>query len=220
MKLTTADELLIQRCVDDELSPAETASLLRRLESLDSGWKSLACGLLEDRSLRQLLSSENPDKADLSVGLAEGVVAVSEKRPLLAAPPAGTLRQMTRRWWSHPVTSLTLCAAIFFVGGMLLQDQLWSGSGTRGMTVGTTSMPAGSTNAALPAGAWKFQLPGQRPVDIPVYQKPGDLKRMDRNHPLFDSDQKQRAVRWLIVPAGDGKSMLVPVTDEPVPQIQ
>jgi hypothetical protein len=43
---------------------------------------------------------------------------------------------------------------------------------------------------------------------------------MDRNHPLFDSDQKQRAVRWLIVPAGDGKSMLVPVTEEPVPQIQ
>lgn len=69
MKLTTADELLIQRCVDDELGPAETAVLLRRLEELDLGWKSLACGLLEDRSLRQILSGEAIDGLEVSAGV-------------------------------------------------------------------------------------------------------------------------------------------------------
>jgi hypothetical protein len=216
MKLTTADELLIQRCVDDELGPAETAALLRRLEELDLGWKSLACGLLEDRSLRRILSGEAIEDLKLSAGVDGTADESSGQRSVLAVRPPENFRQMTRRWWSHPVTSLTLCAAIFFVGGMLLQDQLWSDAGAARLTMSTT----GNSGTALPVGAWKFQLPGQRPVDVPVYQRAGDLMRMDRNHPLFDSDQKQRAVRWLIVPAGDGKSMLVPVTEEPVPQIQ
>jgi len=222
MKLSERDEILIQRCVDGEMSSDDTASLLRRLETLDHGWKHLACGLLEDRSLRRILTDRravvqkphgDASGAPHPVSSAHGATATSLK--------TDGLRHLTRRWWSHPVTSLTLCAAIAFVGGMLIQDQLRSDSATAGLASGRVQeSPAGGAVPVSQAGDWKFQLPGQRPVNVPVYQKPGDLMQIDRNHPLFETDSNRDSVRWLIVPAGDGKSMLVPVSDGQVPQIQ
>jgi len=55
--LNKNDDLQIQRCVDQELSPAETRSLLQRLDSLNNGWKHLACGLLEDRNFRTAMNA-------------------------------------------------------------------------------------------------------------------------------------------------------------------
>ena len=57
MLINQHDELLIQRCVDDELSPPETRALLQRLDRLDGGWKKLACELLEDRGLSKTFRS-------------------------------------------------------------------------------------------------------------------------------------------------------------------
>ena len=52
MKLSERDEVLIQRCVDGELSSEDTASLLRRLDALEQAgsiwradfWKTGRCG--------------------------------------------------------------------------------------------------------------------------------------------------------------------------------
>ena len=49
MLMRESDELKIQKCVDNELSAREASELLRQLDSMTDGWKTLACGLLEDR---------------------------------------------------------------------------------------------------------------------------------------------------------------------------
>jgi phosphatidylserine/phosphatidylglycerophosphate/cardiolipin synthase-like enzyme len=224
MKLTERDEILIQRCVDGEMSAEETASLLRRLDALEHGWKHLACGLMEDRTLRRILADRRAvvQKSGENVS-GTPLPASSGHSSASAANRPGGFRQLTRRWWSHPLTSLTLCAAIAFVGGMLIQDQWRSDSAAAtGLASGRVVQegPAGGAMAVSQAGDWKFQLPGQRPVNVPVYQRPGDLMQIDRNHPLFQTESNRNSVRWLIVPAGDGKSMLLPVSDALVPQIQ
>ena len=118
MKLSERDEVLIQRCVDGELSSEDTASLLRRLDALEHGWKHLACGLLEDRSLRRILADRRA-VVQKSGGDVSGPPhpANSVHGAAAAANKTNGFRQLTRSWWSHPLTSLTLCAAIAFVGG-------------------------------------------------------------------------------------------------------
>ncbi|MEI7702337.1 MAG: hypothetical protein WCK86_21275 [Planctomycetia bacterium] len=222
MKLSERDEVLIQRCVDGELSSEDTVSLLRRLDALEHGWKHLACGLLEDRSLRRILTDRRAvvQKSGVDVS-GPPHPANSVHGAAAAANKTNGFRQLTRSWWSHPLTSLTLCAAIAFVGGMLIQDQIRSDSAAAGLASGGGQKGlAGGAMSVSQAGDWKFQLPGQQPVSVPVYQRPGDLMQIDRNHPLFQTELNRNSVRWLIVPAGDGKSMLVPVSDAQVPQIQ
>ncbi len=56
------DSRTIMRLVDDELSPDERRSVLRRLEAV-GGWRACALAFLEDQSLRRELSprDESPD---------------------------------------------------------------------------------------------------------------------------------------------------------------
>ena len=121
MLINEKDELLIQRCVDDELSPPETRGLLQRLDRLDGGWKKLACELLEDRGMSKAFRSPYA-QATASKSRPESsqpIVLPAIQRPSVVPT---TARHALRNRWSHPVTSLTLCAAIAFVGGMLFPD--------------------------------------------------------------------------------------------------
>lgn len=114
MNLNDHDEQLVQRCLDDELSPAETRQLLTRLESLSDGWRALACGFIEERNLRKAVRSER--------GLAESTSAfIHRPQVVQPMPPTGSIRR-TMGWWGHPVTSLSLCAAIAFATGLLIPD--------------------------------------------------------------------------------------------------
>lgn len=195
MTLNPKTELLIQRCVDDELSAADTRALLQQLDSINEGWKCLACGLLEDRHLRRMLRPETlspHSSADAPVSPAR-----------LAQPPMSTTR--LRHWWNHPLTSLSLCAAIAFVGGLLV-------SGGRGAS------PAAFSNrdqtAVLPPGTSGFtvQLPGdpeRRPV--PVYEDFRELRRTAENHPFLQGSSDQQSMRVLVLPAADGRTIVVPL---------
>jgi hypothetical protein len=113
------------------------------------------------------------------------------------------------------MTSLVLSTAIAFVGGMLIHDSLRDS---------TTSMsPSGiqTAKAQLPAEA-KFGMrsPAYRvqwPTNDEQYEVPAfgvnDVWEMDRNHPLFSDDQS--GVSWMILPAGETRSMLIPVSADP-----
>ena len=208
--ITSADELLIQRCLDNELSPASTRQLMSRLDMVTDGWKTLACGFLEERLYKHAIShftlpatsggaadlSEKPDTDPAKPQTLQATVPLmTANRTVakgLAAKPDGvtslgtdhvTARAgveldvsqtvastVTRsksefggeqsspgsavRWWAHPVTSISLCAAIAFVGGLLVPDLKISGtsplagSGLRGS--GQSGEENGVVSAADP----------------------------------------------------------------------
>ena len=212
------DELLIQRCIDNELSPAETQQLLRRLERLDCGWKQLACGFLEDRCLQTAFSQQRSSNNDADM-VTQRVVPRDSRNAQLTAIH-GWRRSAVRHWWSHPTTSLLLSTAIAFVGGMLIHDSLRDAA--------TPMSPSGiqSAQAQLPvdaklgmrAPAYRVQWPtNDEQLEVPAFGV-NDVWEMDRNHPLFSDDQS--GVSWMIVPAGETRSMLIPVSADPAGNFQ
>ncbi|MEZ6042860.1 MAG: hypothetical protein R3C20_20355 [Planctomycetaceae bacterium] len=59
---------MIQRCVDDELTSAETREMMSRLESVPQGWKTLACGFLEDRLFQHAIRGRKPPESSTDPG--------------------------------------------------------------------------------------------------------------------------------------------------------
>jgi hypothetical protein len=233
MLMSESDELLIQRCVDEELSPPETRALLLRLDRLDGAWKKLACELLEDRGMSKSFRSPYAQSGVLTAGAesAKPIVPVAAYRPL-AVPVAA--RRAFRHWWSHPLTSLTLCAAIAFVGGMLIPD-FNAGRSNSGVVANPSttaplnmspSVPGARIVDAHSADSYRFQMtPGGQTVDIPVYNGIHDLMQSDRNHPLFSEgfrgpDGRSQQVQWMIMPVGENKSMLFPVSEDTLGDMQ
>ncbi len=220
MLINEQDELLIQRCVDDELSPPETRALLQRLDRLDGGWKKLACELLEDRGLSKTFRSPIAQSGTAAAdALQKRVLPTMMNRPAVVPTAA---RSAFRNSWSHPVTSLMLCAAIAFVGGMLIPDLK-----DRGADNGVASKPLPNAQLnARAADSYRIQMtPGGQSVDIPVYDGIHDLVRSNRNHPLFsdsiqNADGRSSHVQWMIVPAGDNKTMLIPVSEDTLGNMQ
>ena len=227
MLINESDELLIQRCVDDELSPPETRALLLRLDRLDGAWKKLACELLEDRGMSKSFRSPY---AQSVVTMAYAASAKSALLPAVHRPSVVpfAVRGAFRHWWSHPLTSLTLCAAIAFVGGMLIPDFNIGRSNSGVVSDPLTNAPLNMATVipgvrnvdARSADSYRFQMtPGGQSVDIPVYNGIHDLMRSDRNHPLFSegvrrSDGRSQQIQWMIMPVGDNKSMLFPVSED------
>ena len=239
MLIDSRDELLIQRCVDGELSPVETRSLLQRLDGLDGGWKKLACELLEDRGLRGSLASdivvdERPRWIDSSrtVRGSEPVRRLVARDVATVAGPTSTSR--LRTWWSHPITSLSLCAAIAFVGGMLIPDggadrEIADSRAVPGLGSGaalSNSSPRAMNAENAPAGSYSIQLDPDGPsVDVPVYGRLEDLVRSDRNNPLVSGAYRPGGsgsgqIQWIFVPVDDGRSMLIPVSENTVGGMQ
>lgn len=212
MSLSPQTQLLIQRCVDNELSPGDTRQLLRQLDSVADGWKSLACGLLEDRQLRRSLGPAGQSIASPSLstvkpaGTLNSVVvsaaSVSPQRPIHDGPSPAT---RLRGWWNHPVTSLSLCAAIAFVGGMLVSDD---SALPQANTPGRP--PLQSVTASSPG--FTVQLPGDAGVgQVPVYESFGALRQSVERHPFLQDFGNDQSMRLLVVPTADGRTIVVPI---------
>jgi hypothetical protein len=208
MLITERDEMLIQRCIDGELSVAETRVLLKRLDSLPEGWKTLACCLLEDRNFGKVLCSPGTQFRNTA-----HQSETNTSQP--AAIPASRARELAKHWWSHPVTSLTLCAAIAFVGGMLISgDSVFR---SPAQVVKTSQNPVkSSASLQNPSSSYLVQMhPGESPVEIPVVSNLKDLSDLRRDHPLFSqSGQTARKVRWVMVRVDDERTLLVPVFED------
>lgn len=236
MLMRESDELKIQKCVDNELSTQETSELLRRLDSIDNGWRTLACGLLEDRRIRTILPSgrnlantvvptqqRSPEISTASPERDEQSTLVDrENRTFLAnakrEPQVIKLNDVVRGWWSHPVTSLTLCAAIAFVVGLLIPDL----NGTKSVSSGSlTKSDAPIPSPLYPSsagGAQQYRVelqPGGRSVEIPVVTDLSKLHELDRRHPIFrGSNGNSENVQWMVLPVEGNKSMLIPVSED------
>ncbi|MEY3459645.1 MAG: hypothetical protein RL215_2802 [Planctomycetota bacterium] len=213
MNLTSHTELLIQRCVDDELSAADSRRLLQELDSVTGGWKCLACGLLEDRLLRKAIrsaSAPTESSAAAPVALPPGINAKSA----LAPAPTGQLRH----WWSHPLTSLSLCVAIAFLAGMLLSDR------PRMPVADSASLPAPIIKppATTPAqfGSVTLQLPQGDQAQVPVYSDFNGLLQSERNHPFLQTPNGNGSLKVLVVPDGNGRTILVPMLEDQAGSLQ
>ncbi|MFM7056155.1 MAG: hypothetical protein ACKO2P_04450 [Planctomycetota bacterium] len=194
MTLSSKTELLIQRCVDGELSASDTRLLLQQLDSIHNGWKSLACGLLEDRHLRHSFSTHSPTVAPVIPPDSPAIP------PRLAPQPLSATR--LRQWWNHPLTSLSLCAAIAFVGGLLV-----SGASPRNLpqTASSSSLPQGTSGFAV-------QLPGPAGTgQVPVYEDMQQLRRSSQNHPFFKESDSRQSMQVLVLPSADGRTIVIPL---------
>lgn len=224
--LSHHDELLIQRCLDNELSSDDKRAFLNRLDHLRDGWKTLACGFLSERSISKTVKGP-ADHSD-SV-LAAGSLKSHHDSSLLAGQHSrishssandltsttASLTQRMPRWWSHPLTSLALCAAIAFVVGTLVPDRegsLPSGSlpnrteqrnplGTPGIAVRTG--PAEYSVERLPDGSLLNQ-----PVRIPVTDSPEKLGNVLQQSPELRRQLEAGTIRMMRVSTDDGKDIL------------
>ena len=228
MLMRESDELRIQKCVDNELSSQETSELLRRLDTLTDGWKTLACGLLEDRRIRSALPPSKPPAISQPARHSSPMnsapsLSAKDSKPLLSEatdePRIIKVNDVVRHWWSHPVTSLTLCAAIAFVGGLLIPD-MDGGKSPMGNSLSGVPSPTRSAQYPLAATAgnqqYKVELqPGGRSVEIPVVTDLRELHSLDRRHPIFSrANNGAQNVQWMVVPVEGNKSMLIPVSED------
>ena len=236
MLMRESDELNIQKCVDHELSAQETSDLLRRLDRMTDGWKTLACGLLEDRRIRSVLtkgqnaatsrawsqpiparvSYEFPARKEHSDATNEGETSISHVAR--NQPRVIKLNDVVRSWWSHPVTSLTLCAAIAFVSGLLIPDFRGTKTAGNNSLSQTNSTVRSPLHPAVANAEQQYRVelqPGGRSVEIPVVTDLNKLYELDRRHPIFrGSKGKSENVQWMVLPVEGNKSMLIPVSED------
>ncbi len=200
--MSERDELLIQRCIDDELSSEQTRALTGRLDTLTGGWKALACGFLEDRCLRKSIETGRS-----AAGLSEAqpaIVATVVTDPVMMTPLVRGIRKPLERVWRHPATSLALCAAIAFLGGLLVPNGKPfddSGSVTRGEFAAAGTSRRGG-------GQMEVQMPGQRPVSVPIFDSREEWVRQSNPQVLAPNAGTQ----YIIVPTEDGRVVVVPVS--------
>lgn len=257
-QISQRDELLIQRCIDDELTPEQTYQLLSRLDELSDGWKSLACGFIEDRSVGKALRSEfiSPNttsvlgdletqefhaplirpstlpKPTIPSALATGSPG---SQPIVGPPGSRVTRQRMSFWWAHPMTSMSLCAAIAFVSGMLLPDiaqhdapqvaenSVRSGGSTPVVPGGLAGNGSSSPRRPNPQGHLSLPLnsaDGSSTLEIPMYENFDEFNpytgssrqhlpvdQNDRRNLLDDLDRgKLRAIR---VPVDENRDALI-----------
>lgn len=172
MSMSEQDEILIQKCVDAELSENEEQRLVARLDQVDNGWKQLACGFLEDRALRGLFGNPEADVFEEPV-----------ERP--APPmPSSPLRkqQILASWWSHPIVTVGLCLALAFTAGQLINTNSSGNTGLIETALADLFSRGDSSEKAVPAAVAQavadgnfenvmfrtFSLPDGRLLVIPV----------------------------------------------------
>ena len=230
MHMNEQSERQIQRCIDDELSGAESRLLLSRLDTIHGGWKTLACGFLEDRLFRKSIVGGTKSTPSDQTAILEPVTVGSQALQ--------DQRIGHRHWFNHPLTSLALCTAIAFVSGMLMPR---SPSSTTGRVAEVPRFDSNSNRiAAIPRHAidetqrvdskvvpryhveW---IPtggsAEQPVQIPVYQKVDDLvHKLAADRQLFLQDDAKGpegnspSTRLLRLPLNDSEDILLFVRDE------
>lgn len=235
---TEEDDRLIQRCVDNELSREQRQRLLKRLDELPDGWKTLACSFLED----QLYGNAVREQQSISAA------------PLVQQPKPIAGHSDRRNWFYHPVTSLALTLCVAFLSGMLIsgyQKQAALITTPGGTAAGFASLDAPSQpDAGKPqiADSGRASAPtelvgndssvrvrlkdnGGRTHDLPVFEDMSDFlsqyeQHLQQTRRSLPRDMeilggKQSEVRWLRVTTDDGRTILVPVEEYQVaPQVQ
>lgn len=202
MSLSEHDELLIQRCVDDELPAEQVRVLLSRLDGISGGWKLLACGFIEDRCLRKAVAAGRPAVTVAAVSAAEVRKNADQENWKSGTERGGSVGRV----WRHPLTSLALCAAIAFVGGLLIPDSMLSENGV----TSSNAAPVAALRVANAgdSGRMELQVPGRPTVRVPIYSDPAEWLQNSSREFL----NPEAATQYVIIPTADGRAAVVPVS--------
>ncbi len=103
--MTERNEILIQRCVDNELTAEQRRELLDQLDSTPDGWKYLACSFLENQLF-----------ADAAIEESRSVK--QQTQSIVSAP--------SQHWFNRPLTSLVLSVCVAFLVGLLVRGEFES----------------------------------------------------------------------------------------------
>lgn len=211
------DELLIQRCVDNECTEDERQQLLKRLDEIPDGWKNLACTYMEEQLF-----------AAACVAELHAAPATLKK----AGQQARTPNARTRHWFYHPYVSLALTSCVMFLIGVIVRGELLPGDrfqppDSRSPLITSNNQSPPSTYSrsaqAAPAYTMQFESDGMAPQQLPVYEdvaeffsvyeqfQQRDLRQIPAN--LRYVGGRQSELKFLRVPTDEGHSIVVPVQE-------
>ena len=211
--LSQHDEILIQRCVDNECTAEERRQLIARLDELPDGWKSLACTYMEE----QLFAA-----ACIADSRAGAAAVVTAEPPALPKP----------HWFHRPAVSMVLTACVMFLIGVLVSgglgdrtnNEIASPSDARPLIQPNEEAIVNSVPArSAPAYQVQYEADGASSRTFPVYNDVSEF--------LSEYQQFQNAdfgslpvgqhsasripveIRLLRFPADDGHSYVIPVQE-------
>lgn len=206
------DELLIQRCVDNEITAVERELLLQQLETAPDGWKELACTYMEEQLFAAAVV--DPDQK----------IATRLSGNTAPAPAPG------RRWLQHPLTSVALSACVAFMLGLLISGrspelpvpELAEAPRDSAADTSPNNVIASSGPLTDSPPAYRVQLEsdGDTLRDVPVFDDPSRyvteyeavqqrfLHSLGGDVPRGDASPQ---IRFIRLPLQDGRVIVVPV---------
>ena len=219
--MTEHDELLLQRCVDGEISAEQRAELIRQLDAGPDGWKVLACSYMEDQLVaRGIARSETPVHAD--------------------APEPRSLRQKEKpHWFHHPLLSVALSACVAFLGGVLISREISAGGNAppTSLASGGANQMSGAVANSVTAGLgpeqtdyrlW-LETDGEISRDLPVYDDAARFiseferyRQQTRQSVPDDSfDSRGGRIQLIQLRLDDGRTVVIPFEETPIsPRLQ
>ncbi|WP_437224570.1 hypothetical protein SH661x_003687 [Planctomicrobium sp. SH661] len=229
----TIDELMLQRCVDGELSDHERTELLKRLHEQGSAenWKTLALTFVEHQVFSRVFADDAASGEMLSFQLARPVTPGQEIVPATNVP---WLHRRVRPWFS--------VAASLLVGMMVgVAGHFWMSADEVDGNIAETDVPSqmqtlpemlsiGSPGTGVRTASrtpiMNVRLTGlgsreAEPVSVPVYSPeqwqaiqhlhqpaplPEDIRQMLEAQGMTVDHERQ----WYRAPLSDGREILVP----------
>ncbi|MEO1979865.1 MAG: hypothetical protein ABGZ24_05065 [Fuerstiella sp.] len=221
--MTDHDELLLQRCVDGEISANQRAELIQRLDANPDGWKVLACSFMED----QLVAS----------GIAHSVTHEHAVSPV----PQLLQKKEKPHWFHHPLMSVTLSVCVAFLGGVLISREMSSGvdpqhaNAVASPSNQTSESGEGGVSASLVAAQpdyhMRLEADGETSRDLPVYDDTtrfvSEFERylQQVRQSLRDDaqvlDSPGSRIQWIQLRLDDGRTIMIPFEETPIaPRLQ
>lgn len=189
-------ELLMQRCVDGELTSDQRRKLLEQLEQQPETWKELACLYMEE----QLFAKAVNDDLQQVRSVTQGSSPI--KMAAVASPAVSDGRW--KRWFAHPVTSVALCLCVAFLSGMLLRDNSGSAMTASSSIQSSDSIPYRLTSA----NSDEFPRAMKNALNELGYNQTESSKRAQATSSTYEDRNGRRYLR--LIPR-DGSGIMVPI---------
>jgi hypothetical protein len=219
--MTEHDELLLQRCVDGEISAEQRAELIQQLDAGPDGWKVLACSYMEDQLVAR------------GIARSETTVHVDTPEPQL-------LRQSEKpHWFHHPLMSAALSACVAFLGGVLISREISVGGNAQptnlasGVSNQMSSAGAGGVTAGLGPKQTDYRLwlesDGEISRDLPVYDDAARFmseferyrQQTRQSFPDDAFDSSGGRIQLIQLRLDDGRTVVIPFEETPIsPRLQ
>lgn len=200
------DERRLQRVIDNECGPEERQEFLATLDKTPDGWKTLACGFLENQLFADALGAKPGEPFLL------GHQTTGKPAPV----------KLSRGWFHHPVVSVALTACLAFLFGVLVarpfnSDRSNAIAASEPTDSGSAIAASGQLTALPPRLTLRSE--GQKPVSIPVVNNVSDfvsgiqsLRQPESQWPEQLPATPRGSLKFYKIRSGD-EIFLVPVSD-------